>query len=57
MAGQVLGTKLRSQNKVYKVDKSTDLEMCKAIVRSAPRPLDARRDARAVRERCHMDPL
>jgi len=32
-AKKVLGTKLRSQNKVYKVDKSTDLEMCKAIIR------------------------
>jgi len=33
---QVLGTKVRSQNKVYKVDPSTDLEMCKAIVRTPP---------------------
>jgi len=37
----VLGTQLRVQNKVYKVDPSTDLEMCKAIVRSTPRPLFA----------------
>eukprot|EP00277_Geminigera_cryophila_P002347 CAMPEP_0179426154 /NCGR_PEP_ID=MMETSP0799-20121207/12577_1 /TAXON_ID=46947 /ORGANISM="Geminigera cryophila, Strain CCMP2564" /LENGTH=450 /DNA_ID=CAMNT_0021200867 /DNA_START=50 /DNA_END=1402 /DNA_ORIENTATION=- len=32
-AKKVLGTKVRSQNKVYKVDPSTDLEMCKAIIR------------------------
>lgn len=34
----MLGTQLRVQNKVYDVDPSTDLEMCKAIVRSMPRP-------------------
>ena len=32
-AKKVLGTKVRSRNKTYKVEDSTDLEMCKAVVR------------------------